>query len=288
MEARLAANDVDVLLVSPERLANERFLTDDPPIDSAGGIGLLVVDEAHCISDWGHDFRPDYRRIVRIAQGLASTVPVLATTATANDRVTADVRCPARSEPERRPRPAHARFAEAADDPAFRAGRTARMARRVRSAASRIGDHLLPDDRRLRARCGMAASEGHRRSGLSRAAARRRRAARGRWNSGCLEERGQSAGGHGRARHGIRQAGPWISSSTSSGRDRSSPTTSRSAAPGASTCRGLCRPPEWRRRRRDPGLLHSIGVSGRRGPPARCFRPSKRRLSQPRRSPAAR
>ena len=90
VEARLEANEIDVLLVSPERLANERFLT--TTLRSIRlGIGLLVVDEAHCISDWGHDFRPDYRRIVRIAQGLASTVPLLATTATANDRVTADV-----------------------------------------------------------------------------------------------------------------------------------------------------------------------------------------------------
>ena len=90
VEARLEANEIDVLLVSPERLANERFLTTTLPSIRLG-IGLLVVDEAHCISDWGHDFRPDYRRIVRIAQGLPSTVPLLATTATANDRVTADV-----------------------------------------------------------------------------------------------------------------------------------------------------------------------------------------------------
>ena len=91
IESRLAANDVDVLLVSPERLANQRFQTETIPL-IAGGIGLLVVDEAHCISDWGHDFRPDYRRIVRIVQGLPANVPVIATTATANDRVIDDVR----------------------------------------------------------------------------------------------------------------------------------------------------------------------------------------------------
>jgi ATP-dependent DNA helicase RecQ len=90
VERRLEANEIDVLLVSPERLANERFLTTTLPAIRLG-IGLLVVDEAHCISDWGHDFRPDYRRIVRIAQGLPSMVPLLATTATANNRVTADV-----------------------------------------------------------------------------------------------------------------------------------------------------------------------------------------------------
>jgi ATP-dependent DNA helicase RecQ len=91
VEDRLRRNEVDVLLVSPERLANERFLTRtlaQIPL----GIGLLVVDEAHCISDWGHDFRPDYRRIVRIVRSLPASVPVIATTATANDRVAADVR----------------------------------------------------------------------------------------------------------------------------------------------------------------------------------------------------
>jgi ATP-dependent DNA helicase RecQ len=80
---------VDVLLVSPERFANEEFMQEILP--SLGGIGLLVVDEAHCISDWGHDFRPDYRRIRRIIQALPVSVPVLATTATANDRVVTDV-----------------------------------------------------------------------------------------------------------------------------------------------------------------------------------------------------
>ena len=90
IETRLAADEIDVLLVSPERLANERFQTRTIP-QVRLGIGLLVVDEAHCISDWGHDFRPDYRRIVRIAQGLPANVPLLATTATANNRVIADV-----------------------------------------------------------------------------------------------------------------------------------------------------------------------------------------------------
>jgi ATP-dependent DNA helicase RecQ len=86
----LAANAIDVLLISPERLANERFATDVlPSIERS--IGLLVVDEAHCISDWGHDFRPDYRRIEAILRSLDPSVPVLATTATANDRVVADV-----------------------------------------------------------------------------------------------------------------------------------------------------------------------------------------------------
>jgi ATP-dependent DNA helicase RecQ len=88
---RLLAGEVDILLISPERLANERF-RDDVLIPLAGRIGLFVVDEAHCISDWGHDFRPDYRRIVSILKMLPRNVPVIATTATANDRVVDDVR----------------------------------------------------------------------------------------------------------------------------------------------------------------------------------------------------
>jgi ATP-dependent DNA helicase RecQ len=89
--AQIQADQIDLLLISPERLANERFRRDvlSPMADR---IGMLVVDEAHCISDWGHDFRPDYRRIVRILQALPSNIPVLATTATANNRVVADIR----------------------------------------------------------------------------------------------------------------------------------------------------------------------------------------------------
>jgi ATP-dependent DNA helicase RecQ len=90
-EAALATEAIDVLLISPERLNNEHFVAAVLPA-IRGGVGLLVIDEAHCISDWGHDFRPDYRRIRRIAQGLPRGVPVLATTATANDRVVEDVR----------------------------------------------------------------------------------------------------------------------------------------------------------------------------------------------------
>jgi ATP-dependent DNA helicase RecQ len=86
----LSDNACDILLVSPERLGNEEFQREVVPLFRPG-IGLLVVDEAHCISDWGHDFRPDYRRIVRVVQQLPAGVPVLATTATANDRVVSDI-----------------------------------------------------------------------------------------------------------------------------------------------------------------------------------------------------
>jgi ATP-dependent DNA helicase RecQ len=86
----LAEDTVDVLLVSPERLNNPRFRDEQLP-DLARRCGLLVVDEAHCVSDWGHDFRPDYRRIRDLLEGLPADTPVLATTATANARVVHDV-----------------------------------------------------------------------------------------------------------------------------------------------------------------------------------------------------
>ncbi|MFJ3198267.1 DEAD/DEAH box helicase [Streptomyces griseoviridis] len=90
VQAEIAAGEVDVLLVSPERLNNPDFRDEVLPA-LAAATGLLVVDEAHCISDWGHDFRPDYRRLRTMLGDLPSGVPVLATTATANARVTADV-----------------------------------------------------------------------------------------------------------------------------------------------------------------------------------------------------
>ena len=88
--AEVAAGEVDVLLVSPERLNNPGFRDQVLPKLIAAA-GMLVVDEAHCISDWGHDFRPDYRRIRTLLETLPPGIPVLATTATANERVTRDV-----------------------------------------------------------------------------------------------------------------------------------------------------------------------------------------------------
>ena len=90
VQDEIAAGEVDVLLVSPERLNNPDFRDQVLP-RLAAATGLLVVDEAHCISDWGHDFRPDYRRLRTMLADLPPGVPVLATTATANARVTADV-----------------------------------------------------------------------------------------------------------------------------------------------------------------------------------------------------
>lgn len=90
IEGQLAADELDVVLVSPERLANPGFGA--RVLDTlAGRLGLVVIDEAHAVSDWGHDFRPDYRRVARVLQRLQPDVPVLATTATANERVVADV-----------------------------------------------------------------------------------------------------------------------------------------------------------------------------------------------------
>ena len=90
IEAQVRAGEVDVLLVSPERLNNPVFRDEVLP-HLAADASLVVIDEAHCISDWGHDFRPDYRRIRTLLAGLPPHTPVLATTATANARVSADV-----------------------------------------------------------------------------------------------------------------------------------------------------------------------------------------------------
>ncbi|MBX7556783.1 DEAD/DEAH box helicase, partial [Streptomyces sp. tea 10] len=91
ISAALDRGEIDVLLVSPERLNNPRFRDEQLP-QLVSRLGLLVVDEAHCISDWGHDFRPDYRRIKDLLADLSDSVAVLATTATANERVIEDVR----------------------------------------------------------------------------------------------------------------------------------------------------------------------------------------------------
>lgn len=82
-------NRVDALIVSPERLSNEQFMRH---LAEVPGIELVVVDEAHSISDWGHDFRPDYQRVSKIIDGLPGNVTVLGTTATANDRVISDIK----------------------------------------------------------------------------------------------------------------------------------------------------------------------------------------------------
>ena len=91
VEAAVQRDEVDILLISPERLANERFRT-EVLAGVAAHIALLVIDEAHCISDWGHDFRPHYRLLERIVRTLPANLRLLATTATANNRVMDDLR----------------------------------------------------------------------------------------------------------------------------------------------------------------------------------------------------
>ena len=91
VEGRLHRNEVDILLISPERFGNERF-RDEVLAEIAERIAFLVIDEAHCISDWGHDFRPHFRLIERIARTLPPNLRLLATTATANNRVMNDLR----------------------------------------------------------------------------------------------------------------------------------------------------------------------------------------------------
>jgi ATP-dependent DNA helicase RecQ len=90
IEHKIKKDEVDILLISPERLANEHFRTEVLAVIAAN-VSLLVIDEAHCISDWGHDFRPQYRLIDRIVQNLPENLRLLATTATANDRVMSDL-----------------------------------------------------------------------------------------------------------------------------------------------------------------------------------------------------
>lgn len=90
IKRKIQADQIDVLLVSPEKLASDDF-RQNVLLPIANRIGFFIVDEAHCISDWGHDFRPDYQRITRILQSLPGNIPMLATTATANNRVVSDV-----------------------------------------------------------------------------------------------------------------------------------------------------------------------------------------------------
>ena len=90
VETQIRDDSVDILLISPERLANEDFVT-NTLATIAARVSMLVIDEAHCISDWGHEFRPDYRRIERIARTLPENIQLLATTATANKRVMEDL-----------------------------------------------------------------------------------------------------------------------------------------------------------------------------------------------------
>ena len=142
---QLDRDAVDLLLISPERLANPDFRSEVLP-----GIGrrsgLLVVDEAHCISDWGHDFRPDYRRITRVLGLLPAGVPVLCCTATANDRVVEDSWRNSVG-PHAAARPTATRRTAPACPPDSVAGRAPDLARSLAPASRRDWNCLLPHDR---------------------------------------------------------------------------------------------------------------------------------------------
>ena len=231
-------------------------------------VGLLVVDEAHCISDWGHDFRPDYRRIGDVLADLRDDVAVLCTTATANDRVVADVseqlragrgRRAARCATYRGPLGRRSLRLEVLDlpDPA---ARLAWLATHLPRAA-RLGHRLLPDQARHRRRRRLAGRPGHRRGGLLRRGRRRgpRRAPR----RSCRPTRSRPSSPPRRSAWATTSP-TWASSSTSRRPRRPSPTTSRSVAPGAASRRRTGRAPARRRGPGDPGLLHRHRVPGAR------------------------
>ena len=146
---RVRGGDLDVLLVSPERLNNPDFRDQVLPA-LAHDAGLVVVDEAHCVSDWGHDFRPDYRRIRTLIAELGTDVPVLATTATANDRVVDDVAEPAGRRGAGHPgasRRTGPRVAAAVGGQGGQPGAARGMACRTHRFAARLG-HRVHADRR--------------------------------------------------------------------------------------------------------------------------------------------
>ena len=227
IEAELAAGRVDLLLISPERLNNPQFRTQVLPGLSAR-VGLLVIDEAHCISDWGHDFRPDYRRLVRVLDDLDPDIPVLACTATANERVMADVAEQLGATP--------LLFRGSLDRESLRLsvlthpqpGRPAGLAGRPPPAAAGFRDRVLPDRRGRRPGRRLAASQRDRRPGLQRP----HRPGRAAGDRGRPAGRpGQGGGGHLGPGHGLRQARSGLRDPFPVAGLARSPTTSRSAGP---------------------------------------------------------
>jgi ATP-dependent DNA helicase RecQ len=143
IEDQIAADQVDLLLVSPERLNNPGFAARVLPLLTRQA-GLVVIDEAHCISDWGHDFRPDYRRIAQILRTLGEQVPVLGTTATANARVVADIAEQLGHHPDPARPPGPDKPGPDQGHPAGR-GRAAGLAGQPAPPAPRVRHRLLPD-----------------------------------------------------------------------------------------------------------------------------------------------
>ena len=221
-----------MLLVSPERLNNPRFRDEQLP-DLARRCGLLVVDEAHCVSDWGHDFRPDYRRIRDLLAGLPAGTPVLATTATANARVVTDVveQLGAGGRDVLTLRGALARDSLRlgvlrSTSPEQRLGLAGRAPRRAARQRHRLHPHRVGRRGRRRSPARGRATRCAPTPGAPTppTASASRRPAR---------QRGQGARRHLGARHGLRQARPGLRACTSGPRPRRSPTTSRSVAPAA-------------------------------------------------------
>ena len=225
-----------MLLVSPERLNNPGFRDQVLP-KLVAAAGLLVVDEAHCISDWGHDFRPDYRRLRTLLDELPPGVPVLATTATANARVTRDV-----AEQLERRRPATRRWCCAARWTGRACGWPWSACPTPQQRLAWLAEHLgeLPGSGIIYTLTVAAAQEtaaflrerGHEVAAYTgqdracRAAGRRGRPA---------GQRAQGAGGDQRARAWASTSRTSASSCTSAPRSRRSPTTSRSAGPAAAS-----------------------------------------------------
>ena len=250
-----------MLLVSPERLTNPAFRDEVLP-SLAATCGLLVVDEAHCISDWGHDFRPDYRRIAGLLAQLPEGTPVLATTATANARVVTDVaeQLALHGRPQ--------------GEVLVQRGTLERESLHLSvlplpSAAHRLAwltehlprlpglGHRLRPDRGRRRRTWPPTSA--RRASRCRAYTGRTDAAeRAAAEQALLAQRGQGAGGHLRAGDGLRQARPRVRRpprrpvladrllpAGGSGRPRASPARRRCCCPARRTRRSGRTSPPW-------------------------------------------
>ena len=204
-ERQLRADEVDLLLISPERLANPEFGNKIMPIVGARP-GLIVIDEVHCISDWGHDFRPDYRRIGRIVDRLGGLVRAGPRLHRHRQRPRGRRRRrPARRRPHHVPRAAAPGGARAQHDPPRPAGRAARLARRRPPRARRLGHRLLPHRARRRQRRRLARLAGHRRAAYFGALDTRPALEA---ETQAAEQRDQGAGRHRGARDGLRQARP--------------------------------------------------------------------------------